>query len=165
MQFERNVWLMVGRGTLHHDLYITPDALSEPQWALVADSLAWARDHAHILATSRMVLGDPRKREMYGFVSSHTGVAILCVRNPSPSDQKSIHASLQSLLSWDASSHFSDCTFDTSIVYSPANSHLRASIPDQLQTDTRFELDLAPFEVALLEFSVVSTATSCHPVQ
>jgi len=30
--WERHCWLMVGRGTLHHDLYVAPDSLTLRQW-------------------------------------------------------------------------------------------------------------------------------------
>ena len=83
--WARHCWLMVGRGTHHHDLYVAPDSLSAAEWDVLADALRWARAHERILARSRMVGGRPQANEPYGFLaaSAADGRAILCVRNPS----------------------------------------------------------------------------------
>jgi len=81
--WARHCWLAVGRGTLHHDLYVAPDSLSETEWAVLAEALAWARERSHVLARSRMVLGDPVAGEIYGFASRLGPDAIACLRNPS----------------------------------------------------------------------------------
>jgi len=80
--WARHCWWMVGRGTLHHDLYVAPDSLSADEWATVGRALAWARDHQRVLARSRMVGGHPADGEVYGFVSRHRGRAVLALRNP-----------------------------------------------------------------------------------
>ena len=72
----------MGRGTQHHDLYVAPDSLTEPEWAVLARTLAWARQHRLVLGRSRMVLGDPSAGEVYGFASRRHGEAVLCLRNP-----------------------------------------------------------------------------------
>ena len=82
--WDRHCWLIVGRGTQHHDLYVAPDSLSEAEWAVLAEALAWARQHRRVLARSRMVLGDPAAGEVYGFASRRGDEAVLCLRNPSP---------------------------------------------------------------------------------
>ncbi len=81
--WARHCWLAAGRGSLHHDLYVAPGSLSEPEWAALAEALAWARERQHVLARSRMVLGDPAAGELYGFVSRRGTDAIACLRNPS----------------------------------------------------------------------------------
>ena len=83
----RHCWLAVGRGTLHHDLYVAPDSLTEDEWAVLAEALAWARGHQHLLARSRLVLGDPSAGEVYGFVARRGGEAIACLRNPADRPQ------------------------------------------------------------------------------
>jgi hypothetical protein len=80
--WARHCWLAAGRGTLHQDLYVAPDSLSEPEWAVLAEALAWARRHEHVLARSRMVLGDPAAGEVYGFLARKGDEATLCLRNP-----------------------------------------------------------------------------------
>ena len=81
--WARHCWLAVGRGTLHHDLYVAPGSLSEDEWAVLAEALTWARGRAQVLARSRMVLGDPAAGETYGFVARRGDEAIACLRNPS----------------------------------------------------------------------------------
>ena len=85
--WARHCWLAAGRGTLHQDLYLAPDSLTEPEWAVLAEALAWERRHEKVLARSRMVLGDPSAGEVYGFVSRRGGDAIACLRNPSDRSQ------------------------------------------------------------------------------
>ena len=86
--WARHCWLAVGRGTLHHDLYVAPGSLSDPEWAVLSEALAWARRHQGVLARSRMVLGDPGRGEVYGFVARRSDQAVACLRNPSPTAQQ-----------------------------------------------------------------------------
>ena len=41
--WARHCWLAAGRGTLHQDLYVAPDSLTEAEWAVLAEALAWER--------------------------------------------------------------------------------------------------------------------------
>lgn len=87
--WERHCWLLAGRGTHHHDLYVAPDSLSRAEWDVLARALAWARAHERTLARSRMVGGRPQAGEPYGFVSTSAteGQAIVCLRNPAATPQ------------------------------------------------------------------------------
>jgi hypothetical protein len=85
--WARHCWLAAGRGTLHHDLYVAPDSLSDGEWAVLAEALRWARDHQHVLARSRMVLGDPAAGEVYGFAARRGDAGVLCLRNPAAEPQ------------------------------------------------------------------------------
>lgn len=85
--WARHCWLAVGRGTLHQDLYVAPDSLTEAEWAVLAEALSWARARQHVLARSRFVLGDPSAGEVYGFVARRGDEAVACLRNPSDRPQ------------------------------------------------------------------------------
>jgi hypothetical protein len=85
--WERHCWLAVGRGSLHQDLYVAPDSLSEEEWAVLARALRWAGDRPHVLARSRMVLGDPGADEIYGFVARRGAEVTACLRNPAAEEQ------------------------------------------------------------------------------
>ena len=85
--WARHCWLAAGRGTLHQDLYVAPDSLTEDEWAVLSDALAWQRRHEAVLARSRMVLGDPGAGEVYGFVARLGDRAVACLRNPSDRPQ------------------------------------------------------------------------------
>jgi hypothetical protein len=88
--WDRHCWFLAGRGSLHHDLYVAPDSLSEAEWATLSVALAWARRNQRVLARSRMVGGRPQAGEPYGFVAvaggraggDAGGQAIVCLRNP-----------------------------------------------------------------------------------
>lgn len=97
--WARHCWLAAGRGTLHHDLYVAPDSLSESEWAVLAGALAWARSRQHVLARSRMVLGDPATGEVYGFVARRGGEGTVCLRNPSDRPQP-VDLDWAGLLGW-----------------------------------------------------------------
>jgi hypothetical protein len=130
--WARHCWLAVGRGTLHQDLYVSPDSVSEDEWEVLAAALAWARATEHVLARSRMVLGDPSRGEVYGFVARRGPAAVVCLRNPSAESR----------------------TLD-------ADWPERAGLPDLAEVDltTRFgppppaggRVGLGPFEVVVLE--------------
>jgi hypothetical protein len=84
--WDRHCWFLAGRGSLHHDLYVAPDSLSEREWDVLAEALTWARRNQRVLARSHMVGGRPQAGEPYGFVSlagRAGGEVIVCVRNPS----------------------------------------------------------------------------------
>ena len=97
--WARHCWLAAGRGTLHHDLYVAPDSLTEPEWAVLSEALAWAGDHQHVLARARMVLGDPAAGEVYGFAARRGDEAALCLRNPSAGVQP-VEYDWAQLLGW-----------------------------------------------------------------
>ncbi len=99
--WTRHCWLAAGRGTLHHDLYVAPDSLSDAEWAVLAAALTWARGRQHVLARSRLVLGDPTAGEVYGFAARRGDDATLCVRNPS-TDPQAVDVDWPALLGWPA---------------------------------------------------------------
>ncbi len=99
--WARHCWLAAGRGTLHHDFYVAPGSLSEAEWAVLAEALAWARSRAHVLARSRLVLGNPAAGDIYGFAAHKGDEATACLRNPSAEPQ-AIDIEWPALLGWPA---------------------------------------------------------------
>ena len=127
----RHCWLAAGRGTLHHDLYVAPDSLSDGEWAVLAEALAWARGRQPVLARSRMVLGDPAAGEVYGFAARSGTGATACIRNPAPRAQ-TVDCDWRSLLGFPAGTPLT-----LTARYGPS--------PEP------GSLTLAPFDVAVLE--------------
>ncbi|HEX2191561.1 MAG TPA: hypothetical protein VHH09_00045 [Acidimicrobiales bacterium] len=84
LDWHRHCWWMVGRGTLHHDLYVSPGSLSGSEWQAVARALRWARAHQAVLARSRMFGGHPMAGKVYGFVARRGADAVVALRNPAP---------------------------------------------------------------------------------
>lgn len=80
--FTRALWHMVGRGSHHHDLYLSPESLDGEQWRVLNEVLRWARERRMLLARSRMILGDPATGTVYGFLGWRDRQGILTLRNP-----------------------------------------------------------------------------------
>ncbi len=145
--WERHCWLLVGRGTQHHDLYVAPESLSEPEWAVLARTLAWARQQRRVLGRSRMVLGDPAAGEVYGFASRRHDEAVLCLRNPSPAAQV-VRVVPSELLGFDAAT-----PVDLALVFGPSPP------PPTVIAGRSLDIELDPYEVLLL----TATSTADRP--
>jgi hypothetical protein len=139
--WERHCWLMVGRGTQHHDLYVAPDSLSEPEWAALARALAWARRYRRVLSRSRMVLGDPAAGEIYGFASRRRSEAVLCLRNPA-AETRTVRVVPAEVFGYDP-----DAPLVLSLVFGPTPP------PPRVLAGRSLEIELEPFEVLLLTAS------------
>ncbi|MBV9268193.1 MAG: alpha-galactosidase [Acidobacteriaceae bacterium] len=73
----------VGVGNMMVELYITPELLNSQEWDALAGTLRWAQVNQHpLLDNSKMILGDPARRDPYGFVHSSSDKAIIILRNP-----------------------------------------------------------------------------------
>jgi hypothetical protein len=81
--FERGVWWLAARTSLHHDWYVQADDLSLAEWKLLARAALWAKKHESVFRWSRMIGGDPRNGEIYGFSAFDAGAGTLALRNPS----------------------------------------------------------------------------------
>lgn len=149
--WERHCWLIVGRGTQHHDLYVSPGSLSQDEWAALATALAWARRHRRVLARSRMVLGDPSKGQVYGYASRRDGVAVLCLRNPTPRRRR-VRFTLAELHGFPP-----DADVELEGVYGP----LPTESP--VRAGRRLIVSLEPFGVVLFRSSTTGNATPPAP--
>ena len=70
-------------GNMMYELYISPDILSAEEMDTLGNTTKWAIANAHpLLDNSTMVLGDPAKREPYGYVHSSAEKSIVMLRNP-----------------------------------------------------------------------------------
>jgi hypothetical protein len=70
-------------GDMMYELYISPDILSAEEMDTLGNTTKWAIANAHpLLDNSTMVLGDPAKREPYGYVHSSAEKSIVTLRNP-----------------------------------------------------------------------------------
>jgi hypothetical protein len=81
-KFADEVVFYLARGVTMHELYISPDALSEDEWRVLADALRWARHRFPLLSRTEMIGGDPNRREPYGYVHFRGRAGIVAVRNP-----------------------------------------------------------------------------------
>lgn len=73
----------VSVGNMMTELYISPELLNGEEWKDLAATLHWAQANQHpLLDNTMMILGDPARREPYGFVHAGADKAIVTLRNP-----------------------------------------------------------------------------------
>lgn len=73
----------VSVGNMMTELYITPELLDRDEWDTLAATLHWAQANQHpLLDDSKIVLGDPAKRQPYAFVHASPQKTIITLRNP-----------------------------------------------------------------------------------
>jgi len=80
--FTNEVVMYFGRGVMMWELYISPDLLSDLEWAAIAKSLNWAKANKDVLTKTKMILGNPLKHEPYGYVHLSKEKGIIVLRNP-----------------------------------------------------------------------------------
>jgi hypothetical protein len=95
--FSDDVFMYFSRGVMMQELYVSPDLLSPREWEVLARGIRLAREWAAPLHEMEMVLGDPARGEVYGFVSASPGPRLLVLRNPREQTQ-SLPAEAQTLL-------------------------------------------------------------------
>jgi len=83
-KWEDNAMIVVGRGCRLLTLYVDPKMFQNPDrdWAFLAALLKWVRHHAQTLQHTELILGDPMKREPYGYAHFAADRGILALRNP-----------------------------------------------------------------------------------
>ncbi len=73
----------VSVGNMMTELYISPELLNGEEWDALAATLHWAQANQHpLLDNTIMILGDPARREPYGFVHAAAEKVIVTLRNP-----------------------------------------------------------------------------------
>jgi len=80
--FTNEVMMYFGRGVMMWELYVSPDLLSDNEWKAIASSIKWAKENKNVLEKTKMILGDPLKREPYGYLHLTKDKGILLLRNP-----------------------------------------------------------------------------------
>jgi hypothetical protein len=81
-KFTDETVMYAARGVSMFELYVSPDLLSEGEWAAMAGALSWARDRFALLRRSEMAGGDPRRGQAYGYLHADGRRAIVVARNP-----------------------------------------------------------------------------------
>ena len=80
--FSNEVMMYFGRGVMMWELYVSPELLSNGEWEAIASAIKWAKDNKDVLTKTKMILGDPLKREPYGYIHFKKDKGILLLRNP-----------------------------------------------------------------------------------
>jgi hypothetical protein len=64
------------------ELYLTPSLLSDKDWNSIASTIKWAKENQSVFENTKMILGNPLKREPYGYIHETAKKGILLLRNP-----------------------------------------------------------------------------------
>jgi len=86
--FSNEVMMYFGRGVMMWELYVSPDLLTDAEWNAIASSVKWAKANKDVLSKTQMILGNPLKREPYGYIHLRKEMGILLLRNPDVNKQK-----------------------------------------------------------------------------
>lgn len=132
-----------GGGTLLQELYVNPEVMNDALWDVLADAAKWARANADVLADTHWLGGDPAELQIYGWASWSARKGIVVLRNPSDQPQ-SFTLALGAALELPAAA---PTCFTLSDVWK-SRSELDGRA---LATADGLTLDLAPFEVVVLE--------------
>ncbi len=142
--FERGVWWLAARTSLHHDWYLQATDLTTERWKVLAQAAHWAKRHESVFQYSRMVGGDPRVGEIYGFSSFDTDRGTLALRNPGP-EARSFTGTLASILELPETAKL--LTFRLNRVFGQTRTLEGVHKPDDPLTVELPPLGIAVFEV------------------
>lgn len=82
--WESLVWANVGRGVGMVEMYLSPEILTDAQYARLGEGISILRRHWEVLRHGRWLGGDPAQGEAYGILHDGTSKGrLLFVRNPS----------------------------------------------------------------------------------
>lgn len=141
--FERGCWWLAGRTSLHHDWYVRASDLTADEWRVLARAAHWARRHEAVFRFGRMVGGDPREDEIYGFSAWDGRRGTLALRNPGGTGA-ALSATLAGLLELPAADRREPLRLRS--VYGAT-----ASLAGERHPTRELTIELPPLEIALLE--------------
>ncbi len=104
--FCNEVMMYFGRGIMMWELYVSPNVLSENDWNALASAARWAEANRDVLRTTKMILGNPVKREPYGYLHMTKRKGILLLRNPGVEGQDVSIALTPALGDFDSSAQY-----------------------------------------------------------
>jgi len=139
--FANDVMMYFGRGVMMCELYLTPSLLSDSNWNSIASTIEWAKENKAVLENTKMILGNPLKREPYGYIHESSKKGILLLRNPDVCD-KTVKIKISD---FNGDLNPSD-KYYVKIIY-PYN----LIMPDMISTDKEFSIKLNGYEVLAAE--------------
>jgi hypothetical protein len=139
--FTNEVMMYFGRGVMMWELYISPDLLSDGEWDAISYSLKWAKHNKDVLSRTKMILGNPLKREPYGYVHLTKEKGIILLRNPYV-DEKQIKFTMDQTLGemQEGKEYYVKIVFPYKKV-----------LAEKFTYPGKFKFDLGSYEIVLLE--------------
>lgn len=137
------IWMMFGCGAGIQELYISPHLLTPKMWDELAAAAKWSRANSDVLVDTHWVGGNPGKGEVYGFGSWSPRKGILILRNPA---EKSQVFEFSPRRDWELPPDAAN-EFPLRIVHGENHDEM----PKNIAEDGKIVIELAPFEVLLIE--------------
>ena len=85
-KFQDDVMMVIARGIAKYEILNSPSTMDDKRFAFLGKAIRWGKANWDILADTRMILGDPRKAEVYGY--SHVGAERGHRLRPQPATSK-----------------------------------------------------------------------------
>lgn len=100
-KWEDNAMIVAGRGARLLTLYVNPQHFrhGDRDWAFLASLLKWMRHNAELLRQTELILGDPMKREPYGYAHVSGDRGLVALRNPFI-EPKAVEVKLDESIGW-----------------------------------------------------------------
>ncbi|OIO00927.1 hypothetical protein AUJ67_05080 [Candidatus Desantisbacteria bacterium CG1_02_49_89] len=116
--WQNDAVTVVCRGSLLNSLYVNNNYLDSPGWGFLAQLMKWQRQNQDILFKTRLILGDPEDRWIYGYSHFAGGRGIIFVRNPFV-EEKNISISFNSSIGFRqmTGNHFIKITYLYRYIY------------------------------------------------
>ena len=156
--WQDNAMMVAGRGNRLLTFYMNPALFPNPpkDWAFLAGMIQWARHNASTLARTEMILGDPYRREPYGYVHFAGRRGILTLRNPFIQPER-VRVKLDTSAGWTASESGSG-TYVATVVYP-----YQETLPQRLRYGDTLELDLQAYQILVLHVEPAVPAVLALP--
>jgi hypothetical protein len=81
-QFQDDAVMTIGRGIAKWEILTSPQEMDARRYAFLGRVIRWGKANWGILSQTEMILGNPRKGEVYGYRHIGEGAILLFLRNP-----------------------------------------------------------------------------------
>ncbi|MCB1210362.1 MAG: hypothetical protein KDK97_13595 [Verrucomicrobiales bacterium] len=146
--FRRYLLMSLSRGTSFVELYLKTFELSESDWDVLAEGVKWAHRIFPAFKRSRMIGGNPKMSEVYGYTGWTTDSGYLSLHNPSD-EQREFQITLDRSLGLPKSATGEGATYRIS---SPLAEDAEA-LPKTATAGQPCQISLPPRTVRILEFT------------
>ena len=146
--WQDNAMMVAGRGNRLLTCYLNPAQFREPakDWAFLAGLIKWTRHHAGTLARTRLIGGDPYRREVYGYAHFRGQRGIITARNPFI-QPRSLTLTLDESIGWSAGEAGQE-KYTATVVFP-----YREVLPGHLRYGEKLVLDVPPYQTVVVQFA------------
>lgn len=82
-KFKDDAMLTIGRGITKWEILTSPEVMDAKRYEFLGRAIGWGKANWDLLSETEMILGDPGKGEVYGYLHHGSGATLLFLRNPS----------------------------------------------------------------------------------